>query len=126
MVRLRSTEEALVSFYPVEAETSSVIDDFGDFAPTMEVKQLILAVDYSSDISSYQHTHTSYLHVSIQVEGCWLADVPCRLSLTCRTSSFTVSICARRSVICWPRDRLAASCFLLACWLQGHTDSFSL
>ncbi|KAJ4957770.1 hypothetical protein NE237_024881 [Protea cynaroides] len=37
----------------VEAETSSVIDDFGDFAPTMELKQLIPAVDCSGDISSY-------------------------------------------------------------------------
>ncbi|XP_010265527.1 PREDICTED: shikimate O-hydroxycinnamoyltransferase-like [Nelumbo nucifera] len=37
----------------VEAETGSVIDDFGDFAPTMELKQLIPAVDYSGDISSY-------------------------------------------------------------------------
>ncbi|KAJ4953759.1 hypothetical protein NE237_030591 [Protea cynaroides] len=37
----------------VEAETSSVIDDFGDFAPTMELKRLIPAVDYSGDISSY-------------------------------------------------------------------------
>ncbi|KAJ4950907.1 hypothetical protein NE237_027739 [Protea cynaroides] len=35
----------------VEAETTSVIDDFGDFAPTME--RLIPAVDYSGDISSY-------------------------------------------------------------------------
>ncbi|KAJ4958412.1 hypothetical protein NE237_025523 [Protea cynaroides] len=37
----------------VEAETSSVIDDFGDFAPTTELNQLIPAVDYSEDISSY-------------------------------------------------------------------------
>nr|DAD44562.1 TPA_asm: hypothetical protein HUJ06_002792 [Nelumbo nucifera] len=37
----------------VEAETDSVIDDFGDFAPTMKVNQLIPTVDYSGDISSY-------------------------------------------------------------------------
>eukprot|EP00262_Sarcandra_glabra_P019914 TRINITY_DN7736_c0_g2_i1.p1 TRINITY_DN7736_c0_g2~~TRINITY_DN7736_c0_g2_i1.p1 ORF type:complete len:437 (+),score=-13.72 TRINITY_DN7736_c0_g2_i1:168-1478(+) len=37
----------------VEADTDSIIDDFGDFAPTMELKQLIPAVDYSGDISSY-------------------------------------------------------------------------
>ncbi|XP_042508504.1 shikimate O-hydroxycinnamoyltransferase-like [Macadamia integrifolia] len=37
----------------VVAETGSVIDDFGDFAPTMELKRLIPAVDYSGDISSY-------------------------------------------------------------------------
>ncbi|CAB4273004.1 unnamed protein product [Prunus armeniaca] len=37
----------------VEAETSSVIDDFGDFAPTLELRRLIPAVDYSAGISSY-------------------------------------------------------------------------
>lgn len=69
--------EALVPFYPmagrlgrdedgrieidcqgqgvlfVEAETESRIDDFGDFAPTMELKKLIPVVDYSGDISSF-------------------------------------------------------------------------
>lgn len=35
----------------VEAETPSLIDDFGDFAPTVELRQLIPAVDYSKDIS---------------------------------------------------------------------------
>ncbi|KAA8540557.1 hypothetical protein F0562_024524 [Nyssa sinensis] len=37
----------------VEAETDSVVDDFGDFAPTLELRQLIPAVDYSLGISSY-------------------------------------------------------------------------
>lgn len=37
----------------VEAETSSVVDDFGDFAPTMELRKLIPPVDYSDGISSY-------------------------------------------------------------------------
>jgi len=37
----------------VEAETTSVIDDFGDFAPTLELRKLIPAVDYSGGISSY-------------------------------------------------------------------------
>ncbi|GMH15886.1 hypothetical protein Nepgr_017727 [Nepenthes gracilis] len=37
----------------VEAESSSVIDDFGDFAPTLELRRLIPAVDYSRGISSY-------------------------------------------------------------------------
>ncbi|XP_058114025.1 shikimate O-hydroxycinnamoyltransferase-like [Magnolia sinica] len=37
----------------VEADTGSVIDDFGDFAPTMELKQLIPTVTYTEDISSY-------------------------------------------------------------------------
>ena len=37
----------------VIAETSSVIDDFGDFAPTLELRKLIPTVDYSAGISSY-------------------------------------------------------------------------
>nr|QAB08768.1 hydroxycinnamoyl-CoA shikimate/quinate hydroxycinnamoyltransferase [Morus alba] len=37
----------------VEAETSSVIDDFGDFAPTPQLKALIPSVDLSGGISSY-------------------------------------------------------------------------
>jgi len=37
----------------VEAETTSVIDDFADFAPTLELKQLIPTVDYSGGISTY-------------------------------------------------------------------------
>ena len=37
----------------VEAETNGVIDDFGDFAPTLELRQLIPAVDYSRGIETY-------------------------------------------------------------------------
>uniref|UniRef100_A0A0K8WMF2 Hydroxycinnamoyl-CoA shikimate/quinate hydroxycinnamoyl transferase n=1 Tax=Acacia koa TaxID=468172 RepID=A0A0K8WMF2_ACAKO len=37
----------------VEAETTSLIDDFGDFAPTLELRQLIPAVDYSGGIETY-------------------------------------------------------------------------
>ncbi|GAB4850560.1 hypothetical protein Ancab_029869 [Ancistrocladus abbreviatus] len=37
----------------VVAETTSVIDDFGDFAPTLELRKLIPTIDYSQDISSY-------------------------------------------------------------------------
>ena len=37
----------------VEAETTSVIDDFGDFAPTLELRQLIPTVDYSGGIDTY-------------------------------------------------------------------------
>ncbi|XP_028792073.1 shikimate O-hydroxycinnamoyltransferase-like [Neltuma alba] len=37
----------------VEAETDNVIDDFGDFAPTLELRQLIPAVDYSRGIETY-------------------------------------------------------------------------
>lgn len=36
----------------VEAETSSSVDDFGDFAPTLEFRRLVPAVDYSAGISS--------------------------------------------------------------------------
>ncbi|RZC71190.1 hypothetical protein C5167_034648 [Papaver somniferum] len=56
----------------VEAETTSVIDDFGDFAPTLELRQLIPSVDYSGDISSYpllvlQVTHFKCGGVSLGV-----------------------------------------------------------
>ncbi|CAL1376943.1 unnamed protein product [Linum trigynum] len=37
----------------VVADTTSVIDDFGDFAPTLELRQLIPAVDYSGGLSTY-------------------------------------------------------------------------
>ncbi|VVA41787.1 PREDICTED: shikimate, partial [Prunus dulcis] len=37
----------------VVAETGSTIDDFGDFAPTLEFRKLIPAVDYSAGISTY-------------------------------------------------------------------------
>lgn len=37
----------------VEAETGSVLDDFGDFAPTLELRQLIPAVDDSKGIESF-------------------------------------------------------------------------
>lgn len=37
----------------VEAESDGEIDDFGDFAPTLELRRLIPAVDYSQGISSY-------------------------------------------------------------------------
>ncbi|KAL8250241.1 hypothetical protein R6Q59_033934 [Mikania micrantha] len=69
--------KALVSFYPlggrfkraedgrieidcrgqgvlfVEAESDGVVDDFGDFAPTLELRQLIPAVDSTQGIESY-------------------------------------------------------------------------
>ncbi|KAK2986513.1 hypothetical protein RJ640_021388 [Escallonia rubra] len=37
----------------VEALSDGVVDDFGDFAPTLELRQLIPAVDYSQGISTY-------------------------------------------------------------------------
>lgn len=37
----------------VEAETGAVVDDFGDFAPTLELKKLVPTVDYSGGIGSY-------------------------------------------------------------------------
>lgn len=37
----------------VEAEADGEIDDFGDFAPTMELKRLIPKVEYTDDISSF-------------------------------------------------------------------------
>nr|5KJV_A Chain A, Hydroxycinnamoyl transferase [Coleus scutellarioides]5KJV_B Chain B, Hydroxycinnamoyl transferase [Coleus scutellarioides]5KJW_A Chain A, Hydroxycinnamoyl transferase [Coleus scutellarioides]5KJW_B Chain B, Hydroxycinnamoyl transferase [Coleus scutellarioides]CBI83579.1 hydroxycinnamoyl transferase [Coleus scutellarioides] len=68
---------ALVSFYPmagrlkrdedgrveidcnaegvlfVEAESDGTVDDYGDFAPSLELRRLIPAVDYSQGISAY-------------------------------------------------------------------------
>ncbi|KAI3455220.1 hypothetical protein Pfo_011883 [Paulownia fortunei] len=37
----------------VEAESDGVVDDFGEFAPTLELRGLIPAVDYSQGISTY-------------------------------------------------------------------------
>ncbi|XP_031480219.1 shikimate O-hydroxycinnamoyltransferase-like [Nymphaea colorata] len=37
----------------VEAVAEATVADFGDFAPTMELKQLIPAIDYTGQISSY-------------------------------------------------------------------------
>lgn len=37
----------------VEAETDKIIDDFGDFTPTLELRQLITAIDYSRGIETY-------------------------------------------------------------------------
>ena len=37
----------------VEAHTNSLIDDFGDFSPTLELRQLIPSVDYSKGIETY-------------------------------------------------------------------------
>ncbi|KAI7731863.1 hypothetical protein M8C21_032227 [Ambrosia artemisiifolia] len=37
----------------LEAESDGVIDDFGDFAPTMEYLKLVPVVDYSQGIESY-------------------------------------------------------------------------
>nr|QIC52996.1 hydroxycinnamoyl CoA shikimate/quinate hydroxycinnamoyl transferase [Solanum nigrum] len=56
----------------VEAESDGVVDDFGDFAPTLELRQLIPAVDYSQGIESYallvlQITHFKCGGVSLGV-----------------------------------------------------------
>lgn len=37
----------------VVAESDGVVDDFGDFAPTLELRKLIPPVDYSLGIESY-------------------------------------------------------------------------
>ncbi|KAG9148494.1 hypothetical protein Leryth_027122 [Lithospermum erythrorhizon] len=37
----------------VEAVSDGVVDDFGDFAPTLELRSLIPAVDYSKGIETY-------------------------------------------------------------------------
>ncbi|KAL5699885.1 shikimate O-hydroxycinnamoyltransferase [Ranunculus cassubicifolius] len=56
----------------VDAIADGVVDDYGDFAPTLELRQLIPAVDYSGDISSYpllvlQVTHFKCGGVSLGV-----------------------------------------------------------
>ncbi|PON36433.1 Transferase [Parasponia andersonii] len=56
----------------VEAETHSVVEDLGDFAPTSELRSLIPAVDYSRGMSSFpllvlQVTHFKCGAVSIGV-----------------------------------------------------------
>ncbi|KAL2234553.1 shikimate O-hydroxycinnamoyltransferase [Sesamum indicum] len=56
----------------VEAESDGVVDDFGDFAPTLELRRLIPAVDYSQGISTYpllvlQVTHFKCGGVSLGV-----------------------------------------------------------
>ena len=57
--RLRRDEDGRIEIYCnaegvllVEAETTAVIDDFGDFAPTLQLRQLIPAIDYSGGIES--------------------------------------------------------------------------
>lgn len=37
----------------IEAETTDIINDFGDFAPTLELRKLIPTVDYSGGIHTY-------------------------------------------------------------------------
>lgn len=37
----------------VEADTPASVDDFGDFAPTAQLRQLIPTVDYSGGLSSF-------------------------------------------------------------------------
>ncbi|XWS72644.1 hypothetical protein CRYUN_Cryun02cG0057900 [Craigia yunnanensis] len=37
----------------LEAETTSAIDDFGDFAPSSKLRQLVPTVDHSADISTH-------------------------------------------------------------------------
>lgn len=56
----------------VEAESDGMVDDFGDFAPTLELRRLIPAVDYSKGIESYallvlQITHFKCGGVSLGV-----------------------------------------------------------
>lgn len=56
----------------VAAEADGTVDDFGDFAPTLELRSLIPAVDYSQGISTYpllvlQVTHFKCGGVSLGV-----------------------------------------------------------
>ncbi|XP_058780366.1 shikimate O-hydroxycinnamoyltransferase-like isoform X3 [Vicia villosa] len=58
--RLRRDDDGRVELYCdgqgvlfVEAETTATVDDFGDFAPTLRLRELIPAVDYSAGIETY-------------------------------------------------------------------------
>lgn len=58
--RLRRDEDGRVELYCdgqgvlfVDADTTASVDDFGDFAPTLRLRQLIPAVDYSAGIETY-------------------------------------------------------------------------
>jgi shikimate O-hydroxycinnamoyltransferase len=58
--RLRGDEDGRVELYCdgqgvlfVEADTAASVNDFGDFAPTLALRQLIPAVDYSAGIETY-------------------------------------------------------------------------
>ena len=49
-LEIECNEEGIVF---IEAESSSILDDFGDFLPTPELRRLVPTVDYSAGISSY-------------------------------------------------------------------------
>lgn len=58
--RLRRDDDGRVEIYCdgqgvlfVEADTAASVDDFGDFAPTLQLRQLIPTVDYSAGIETY-------------------------------------------------------------------------
>jgi shikimate O-hydroxycinnamoyltransferase len=58
--RLRGDDDGRVELYCngqgvlfVEADTAASVNDFGDFAPTFALRQLIPAVDYSAGIETY-------------------------------------------------------------------------
>lgn len=54
----------------VEAETTAIIDDFGDFTPTLRLRQLIPAVDYSGGIESYPLLVLQVPHIPCLVSIC--------------------------------------------------------
>ncbi|RHN76613.1 putative shikimate O-hydroxycinnamoyltransferase [Medicago truncatula] len=77
--RLRRDEDGRIELYCdgqgvlfVDADTTASVDDFGDFAPTLRLRQLIPAVDYSAGIETYpllvlQVTHFKCGGVSLGV-----------------------------------------------------------
>lgn len=52
----------------VEAESDGMVDDFGDFAPTLELRKLIPAVDYSQGIESYPLLVLQVLFTTLFIE----------------------------------------------------------
>lgn len=59
----------------VEADTGAVIDDFGDFAPTLQQRQLIPGVDYSRGIESYPllvlQVRSNFIAIVLLLEYCY-------------------------------------------------------
>ncbi|KAE9467679.1 hypothetical protein C3L33_00411, partial [Rhododendron williamsianum] len=69
----------------VVADTGAAVDDFGDFAPTLELRQLIPAVDYSLGISSYPLLVTYFKCGGVSL------GVACNIMLQMELLVFTLS-----------------------------------
>ncbi|CAH9092117.1 unnamed protein product [Cuscuta epithymum] len=92
----------------VEAESDGFVHDFGDFAPTLELRQLIPAVDYSQGITSYPllllqagdkddcHSTMRYLVFLGKAPISWISTKQCTIS---RSSIEAIEIGAIANVL---------------------------